>query len=189
MEYTAIRNAASVYDLCPMVKYRISGKDAAAYLNRLTVRNAAKLSVGGVHYTIWCDDAGKIIDKLLELGEPRLKLMDEAGIDHVAGRLSRQQERCDGQALGDEQDEEGADDGTDQRAAPADDDPDDDLRGLGEAKDRGADKVAPIGEQAAGKSGKRAANGISFTMKSVDPANYHGGGDPFPPRAKLCGRD
>ena len=51
MEYTAIRNAASVYDLCPMVKYRISGPDAAAYLNRLTVRNAAKLSVGGVHYT------------------------------------------------------------------------------------------------------------------------------------------
>ncbi len=62
MEYTAIRNGASVYDLCPMVKYRITGKDAVAFLNRLTVRNAAKLSVGGVHYTIWCDDAGKIID-------------------------------------------------------------------------------------------------------------------------------
>ena len=62
MEHTAIRNAASVYDLCPMVKYRITGPDAADYLNRLTVRNAAKLSVGGVHYTIWCDDAGKIID-------------------------------------------------------------------------------------------------------------------------------
>jgi len=62
MEYTAIRNSASVYDLCPMVKYRIKGADAAAYLNRLTVRNAEKLSVGGVHYTIWCDDDGKIID-------------------------------------------------------------------------------------------------------------------------------
>lgn len=62
MEHSAIRNGASVYDLCPMVKYQIKGKDAAAYLNRVTVRNAAKLSVGGVHYTIWCDDAGKIID-------------------------------------------------------------------------------------------------------------------------------
>ena len=39
MEYTAIRNAASVYDLCPMVKYRITGVDAVAYLNRLTVRD------------------------------------------------------------------------------------------------------------------------------------------------------
>ncbi len=62
MEYTAIRNGASVYDLCPMVKYRIHGADTGAYLSRLTVRNAAKLSVGGVQYTIWCDDAGKIID-------------------------------------------------------------------------------------------------------------------------------
>lgn len=62
MEYTAIRNGASVYDLCPMVKYRVKGREAAAYLNRLTVRNVAKLPVGSVHYTIWCDDAGKIID-------------------------------------------------------------------------------------------------------------------------------
>jgi aminomethyltransferase len=62
MEYTAIRNAASVYDLCPMVKYRISGPEAAEYLNRLTVRNAAKLPVGSVHYTVWCDDAGKLVD-------------------------------------------------------------------------------------------------------------------------------
>lgn len=62
MEHTAIRNAASVYDLCPMVKYRIEGPDAASYLDRLTVRNASKLSPGGVHYTVWCDDAGKVLD-------------------------------------------------------------------------------------------------------------------------------
>ncbi|WP_284164889.1 aminomethyltransferase family protein [Frigidibacter sp. SD6-1] len=62
MEHSAIRNAATVYDLCPMVKYRVRGREAAAYLNRLTVRNVAKLQVGSVHYTIWCDDAGKIVD-------------------------------------------------------------------------------------------------------------------------------
>lgn len=62
MEYTAIRNAASVYDLCPMVKYRITGPDAADYLNRLTIRNAAKLTPGGVHYTVWCDDQGRVLD-------------------------------------------------------------------------------------------------------------------------------
>ncbi len=62
MEYTAIRNAASVYDLCPMVKYRITGKDAAAYLNRLTLRDAVRLAVGGVQYTAWVDDAGKLLD-------------------------------------------------------------------------------------------------------------------------------
>lgn len=62
MEYTAIRNAATVYDLCPMTKYRFTGPDAARYLDRLTTRNVAKLAVGSVHYTCWCDDAGQIID-------------------------------------------------------------------------------------------------------------------------------
>jgi aminomethyltransferase len=62
MEHTAIRNAATLYDLCPMTKYRITGPDAADYANRLTIRNAAKLTPGGVHYTAWTDDAGQILD-------------------------------------------------------------------------------------------------------------------------------
>lgn len=62
MEYTALRNAAGLYDLCPMTKYRISGPEAQDYLNRLTLRDVSKLPPGGVHYTAWCDDAGKVID-------------------------------------------------------------------------------------------------------------------------------
>ncbi len=62
MEYTAIRNTASVYDLCPMVKYSIRGAEAVAYLNRLTPRDVQKLAVDAVHYTLWCDDDGKILD-------------------------------------------------------------------------------------------------------------------------------
>lgn len=76
MEYTAIRNAASVYDLCPMVKYRVTGPGAEAYLNRLTVRDVGKLAVGGVHYTIWCDDQGKVEDDgtLFRLGPQDFRL-------------------------------------------------------------------------------------------------------------------
>ena len=33
-EYFAIRNSTSVYDLTPMVKYRIAGRDAGQYLNQ-----------------------------------------------------------------------------------------------------------------------------------------------------------
>jgi aminomethyltransferase len=62
IEYTAIRNTASIYDLCPMVKYRVTGPQAADYLNRLTVRNATNLGVGSVQYTVWCDDDGKVLD-------------------------------------------------------------------------------------------------------------------------------
>lgn len=62
MEYTAIRNQVSVYDLTPMRKYRIRGPDAEAFLDRLTLRNVAKLSLRRVHYTAWCDEDGKLID-------------------------------------------------------------------------------------------------------------------------------
>ena len=76
MEHSAIRNSASVYDLCPMIKYRIEGPDAADFLNRLTVRNAGKLSVGGVHYTAWVNDQGHILDDgtLFRLGPDRYRL-------------------------------------------------------------------------------------------------------------------
>ncbi|MFN4171429.1 MAG: aminomethyltransferase family protein [Pseudorhodobacter sp.] len=76
MEHSAIRNAATLYDLCPMVKYRIEGPEAVDFLNRLTLRNAAKLPVGSVHYTAWTDDAGKLLDDgtLFRLGEDRFRL-------------------------------------------------------------------------------------------------------------------
>ncbi|MFN3971720.1 MAG: aminomethyltransferase family protein [Gemmobacter sp.] len=76
MEYSAIRNAASLYDLCPMIKYRIRGPGAAAMLDRLTLRNVRKLAVGVVHYTAWCDDDGKLVDDgtLFRLGRDEFRL-------------------------------------------------------------------------------------------------------------------
>ncbi len=76
MEHAAIRNAATVYDLCPMIKYRIEGPDAAEYLNRLLIRNAAKLSVGGVQYSAWANDAGHMLDDgtLFRLDENHYRL-------------------------------------------------------------------------------------------------------------------
>jgi aminomethyltransferase len=75
-EYFAIRNAASLYDLTPMVKYRIAGADALRFLNRLTTRDLAKLRPGRVAYVVWCNDAGHVIDDgtvfCLREGEYRL---------------------------------------------------------------------------------------------------------------------
>lgn len=62
LEYFACRNASGVFDLCPMSKYRISGPDATAYLDRLVTRDMTKIRVGRVAYAIWCNDAGKVID-------------------------------------------------------------------------------------------------------------------------------
>jgi aminomethyltransferase len=61
-EYFAIRNASSLYDLTPMVKYRIRGPDALRFLNRLVTRDLRKLAPGKVTYAAWCDDEGHLID-------------------------------------------------------------------------------------------------------------------------------
>jgi aminomethyltransferase len=61
-EYFSVRNQCSLYDLTPMVKYRIAGPDAQRFLNRLTTRDVRKLAPGKVSYTVWCDDAGQLID-------------------------------------------------------------------------------------------------------------------------------
>ena len=61
-EYFAVRNASSLYDLTPMVKYRVAGRDALRFLNRLVTRDLRKLAPGKVAYAVWCDDEGKLID-------------------------------------------------------------------------------------------------------------------------------
>ena len=61
-EYFAIRNATGVFDLTPMIKYRISGKDGLAYLDKLMTRKMSKLSPGRVMYSAWCNDLGHVLD-------------------------------------------------------------------------------------------------------------------------------
>lgn len=62
LEYFSIRNGTGVYDISPMTKYRITGRDALEYLNRLVTRDMAKIAPGRVAYAVWCDDQGQVID-------------------------------------------------------------------------------------------------------------------------------
>jgi len=61
-EYHAIRSAAALFDVSPLYKYRLSGRDSAKLLDRVVTRNVAKLAVGQVAYTPWCDARGKVLD-------------------------------------------------------------------------------------------------------------------------------
>jgi aminomethyltransferase len=61
-EYNAIRNAAALIDVSPLFKYLVTGPDAARFVDRLITRDVAKMSVGQVYYTPWCDERGKVID-------------------------------------------------------------------------------------------------------------------------------
>ena len=75
-EYFAIRNSATLYDLTPMVKYRVTGPDATRYLDRLVTRDVAKLKVDRVCYCVWCDDHGHVIDDgtIFRLAEDEYRL-------------------------------------------------------------------------------------------------------------------
>ena len=76
LEYFSVRNTTGVFDLSPMNKYRISGPDAEAYLDRLVTRNVSKIAVGRVGYTVWCNEAGQVMDDgtIFRLGEDDYRL-------------------------------------------------------------------------------------------------------------------
>jgi len=61
-EYFAIRNQATLFDISPMHKYRITGPDAERVMNRLVTRDVSKLAPGRVGYSLWCDEDGYVID-------------------------------------------------------------------------------------------------------------------------------
>ena len=62
IEYNAIREAAALIDVSPLFKYEVRGPDAPRLVDRLIVRDAAKLTPGRVFYTPWCDEHGKVLD-------------------------------------------------------------------------------------------------------------------------------
>src|SRR5947209_15939757 len=61
-EYHAIRNSAALFDVSPLYKYLVTGRDAARLLDHVVTRNVGKAKVGQVLYTPWCDNEGKQID-------------------------------------------------------------------------------------------------------------------------------
>ena len=62
MEYFAVRNAAGVFDSSPLYKYRISGRDAEAFLAGVLARDIRACPPGHAHYTCWLDDGGFVIE-------------------------------------------------------------------------------------------------------------------------------
>ena len=70
-EYNAIRNSAAMIDISPLFKYRVTGRDATKFVNRVIARDINKVSVDQVIYCCWCDPEGKVIDDgtITRLGE------------------------------------------------------------------------------------------------------------------------
>jgi aminomethyltransferase len=61
-EYHAIRGAAALFDVSPLYKYLVKGRDAATLLDLVVTRDVKAMKVDQVAYTPWCDAAGKVLD-------------------------------------------------------------------------------------------------------------------------------
>jgi aminomethyltransferase len=75
-EYFAIRIACADFDMSPIPKYHIHGPDAVRFLDRIVTQDVSQCNIGGVLYTRWCDDDGKIMDDgiLARLDEQSFRL-------------------------------------------------------------------------------------------------------------------
>lgn len=64
-EHLAVRRAVGVFDVSHMGEFEVTGRDAFAFLQRMTVNDVSKLFEGRVQYSAMCYDDGGIVDDLL----------------------------------------------------------------------------------------------------------------------------
>lgn len=80
-EHKAVRERAGLFDLSHMGEIRVTGRDAAVFLNTALVGDLAAVSPGRAKYSLICDERGGIIDDLIcyRLGEQSFLVVPNAG--------------------------------------------------------------------------------------------------------------
>lgn len=75
-EYWGVRHTAALFDVTPLYKYRVEGRDALKLLDRVVPRDVGRAAVGQVLYTPWCDARGKVLDDgtIQRLGERSFRM-------------------------------------------------------------------------------------------------------------------
>ena len=78
-EYRALRGAAALMDVSPLVKYRIAGRDALAFLQRLVIRDIADLGVHRAAHVVMCESRGLVLGDglLFRLADDEYRLVTE----------------------------------------------------------------------------------------------------------------
>lgn len=78
-EYRALRGAAALMDVSPLVKYRIAGRDALAFLQRLVIRDIADLGVHRAAHVVMCESRGLVLGDglLFRLADDEYRLVME----------------------------------------------------------------------------------------------------------------
>lgn len=64
-EHKVVRSKVGVFDVTHMGEFEVRGKDALAFVQKITVNDASKLTPGKVQYSAMCLPHGGIVDDLL----------------------------------------------------------------------------------------------------------------------------
>ncbi len=82
-EHMVVRQKAGVFDVSHMGEFEIRGKDALAFVQKITINDASKLSMGKIQYSAFCLPTGGIVDDLLVycMGEWFMLVVNGANID------------------------------------------------------------------------------------------------------------
>lgn len=64
-EHEAVRQRAGLFDVSHMGEVLVSGKDAQAFLQRLTTNDVSRLEDGQAQYSLMCYEDGGVVDDLL----------------------------------------------------------------------------------------------------------------------------
>ncbi len=64
-EHKRVREAVGVFDVSHMGEFKVSGKDALNFLQKMTVNDVSKLVPGRAQYSAMCYEDGGIVDDLL----------------------------------------------------------------------------------------------------------------------------
>lgn len=64
-EHNAVRNNVGIFDVSHMGTFRISGKNAYSFLQKMIPNDLDKIKVGKAIYTQFCKEAGTVIDDLI----------------------------------------------------------------------------------------------------------------------------
>ncbi len=64
-EHNLVRNSVGMFDVSHMGEFEVRGKDALAFVQKITTNDASKLTPGKVQYSAMCYENGGIVDDLL----------------------------------------------------------------------------------------------------------------------------
>jgi aminomethyltransferase len=82
-EHLVVRNKVGIFDVSHMGEFEIRGDDALAFIQKITINDASKLTYGKAQYSAMCYPEGGIVDDLLvyNLDDYYMLVVNGANID------------------------------------------------------------------------------------------------------------